>query len=266
MTRLRLAAIAVGLIFVASEARADKLSTCLSAVDAGQSLRFSGKLREARARFITCAAPSCPHVVRTDCARWATEIEASTPTLVVTASLDGHDVSDVSVTIDGESRQSSIDGIALPIDPGQHVIRGTRGSETVEERIVVAEGEKNRKLALTFPSERPAPPVGPPPPSASVAPAGNNPRVLPLVLAGVGTVALGGFAYFGITGKNDYGALERTCAPACTDRQVDAVHGKLLIADIALVVSAVSYASAVVLWLTAPSSTRSSSAKLTWLR
>jgi hypothetical protein len=65
------------------------------------------------------------------------------------------------------------------------------------------------------------------------------------VLGGIGLAALGAFGYFGVTGMNDASTLRATCAPACTDAQIQSVRWKLVAADSGLGVGVVSLVAAV---------------------
>ena len=60
------------------------------------------------------------------------------------------------------------------------------------------------------------------------------------VALGLGTVALGGFALFGISGRNRYDALIDRCAPNCPEDEAREVRKRLVAADISLVVGLVS--------------------------
>jgi hypothetical protein len=63
--------------------------------------------------------------------------------------------------------------------------------------------------------------------------------------------ALGVFGTFGVLGLTDANRLRATCVPACQSSDVDAVHTKLVVADVALGVGVVSLAVATWLGLSA---------------
>src|SRR5207248_1806862 len=85
-------------------ARADGArDECLKGSEEGIAARDRGNLRDARKRFVTCAADACPKAMRIDCARWLEDVEASIPTVVFGAKdARGGDIFDVSVYVDGE--------------------------------------------------------------------------------------------------------------------------------------------------------------------
>jgi hypothetical protein len=78
------------------------------------------------------------------------------------------------------------------------------------------------------------------------------------LLGGLGVAAMGVFATFGILGKNDADDLRATCAPGCAPSQVDAGRVKLVTADVALGVGAVSLVAAT--WIGVSGLTRSRAA------
>jgi hypothetical protein len=117
----------------------------------------------------------------------------------------------------------------------------------VEQAVVVREREKGRSVMVDFGSQpQAAPPEAPPAPSGGK----GGPPLAAWVLAGVGAVGLGGFAYFGLTGASDASNLRNTCAPRCSSSSVSDVRQKLLFADISLGAGVVSLAVAGVLLLT----------------
>ena len=94
---------------------------CLSANEASLTARSQQKLRDARAKLLTCAAPSCPRDVRDECTRGINEINAALPTIVFEAKDDaGADLIAVKVTMDGEVLTDHLEGTAIAVDPGAH--------------------------------------------------------------------------------------------------------------------------------------------------
>jgi hypothetical protein len=159
------------------DAQADEKETCVRAVEHAQVVRLDGKLREARAGFMTCARPVCPDAIREDCIRWVTEVDASLPSVVVDAIwADGRDVAGLTVLLDGQPLAGAAAGRAVTLDPGAHVFRfEVPGAAPVETRYVIKEGEKNRILHVTFapsaagtPAVAPAPVFSPAPAAAPV--------------------------------------------------------------------------------------------------
>lgn len=164
---------------------------------------------------------------------------------------------DVRVFVDGELVQQKLDGNRIEIDPGERTLRFERGSEPpIAKRILAREGEHNRPIDVVLGEpEKPAPkPLKPEQPAKVTR---HDTPIVPIVLAGVGLVGIGGFAFFAGTGKSDLDDLRSTCAPVCKQSDVDAAEQKILIGNISLGVGIVALGVAAVLFLTqAPSTTR----------
>jgi hypothetical protein len=223
-----------------SVARADSPEACFDAAVAGQEQRDAGKLVAARARFIACAKSTCPDEVQKDCTRWLGEVEASLPTIVFGArDADGHDLLDVRVTVDGTPSGDTAQGKPIALDPGTHRVKFEReGAASVEQMLVVRAGEKNRSVVVVFEGFE----------------GGARASRIPTatwVLAGVGVVGLGVFAYFGGRGLSDYRHFG--CEQGCTASDKSKVDTQFRIADIGLVIGVGALAAATVVWLVQPS-------------
>ena len=216
-----IAAILVGLFTAAADARADPKQVCAAAYEQTQSLRESGQLRDARLHAIACSAPTCSIYVTRDCRQWLTEIEALLPTVVFTAEDGaGAAAAAVRVTVDGQLVAEKLDGTAVSLDPGEHVVRfEMAGAEAVEQKVLIRQGEKNRKLSASF--EKAPPPTPPalsaavPPPQTLATPA-PAPRTagVPLwawISGGAGLVALGVSAGFGVSALEAQSKLVTAC-------------------------------------------------------
>jgi hypothetical protein len=144
------------------------------------------------------------------------------------------------VTLDGEPFATQLDGRPIEVDPGTHVLRGFfPGARTVELTVVVRATEKDRVIRLDLP--RPAPVIPPPAPRAPEAPPSQAwPPVATYVFGGVGALALGSFAYFGLSGKFQESHLSSTCRPNCSDDDINGVRRSYLAADISLGVAVVA--------------------------
>jgi hypothetical protein len=142
----------------AAEAGAADVQACLASSEKGQRARASGKLREARESFLVCGNESCPAIVRRDCAQWTSELTTALPTVVFGAKdKGGRDLFDVTVSVDGETIVSKLDGKAVFVDPGRHTVKlETAGAPPVTEVILVKEGEKSRVVNVTFAIGEPA--------------------------------------------------------------------------------------------------------------
>jgi hypothetical protein len=256
------------------DARADDTHECIVASNEGQVLRDEHKLVEATARFSLCARDVCPALVRKACLEWRGEVETQLPTVVLAArDATGHDLLEVRVLVDGKPLVEKLDGSAVAIDPGPHVVRfESAGRAPAEQDFILREGEKNRLVsvvvgpAVAVPGPTPAPAAsnrgGSGLSSGVVADRGEvRPHrpwpVASFILAGVGAAALGSFAYFGISGQADRNSLEQTCAPSmtCDPSDVASMRTKLIVADVSLGVGIVSLAVSLYLVITRPSNT-----------
>src|SRR5262245_15284720 len=80
-------------------AHAQTKEQCAQAYEQAQSLQMEHRLLEARAELQICTHERCPKTVSADCWRWLATVEASTPTLVITArSAAGEDLVDVTLS------------------------------------------------------------------------------------------------------------------------------------------------------------------------
>jgi hypothetical protein len=232
---------------------------CAAAYEATQERRNEGKLQAAREQAVVCSQRGCPAVVQQSCAAWLTEIEASLPTAVFDVrDAAGQETLDVRLYVDGAKVRDRLDGNAVPLDPGEHVLRfEIAGADPIEQRHVIREGDKLRRISVAFGAAggaAPAPsgttataPPAPPPDTGGGAPP------LAYVLGGLGIVGVGVFATLGAVALGEKGDLEDSCAPRCKEEQVDSIRTKLIVADVALGVGVISLGVATVLFITAPS-------------
>ena len=248
-----LAAIAVTSTLLIGEApaRADDRERCASAADQAQQLRDDGKYRRARENLLVCARDVCPAPIKRDCLDWLSQVEATAPTIVFSATDGGKDLADVKVSVDGTPVTDRLDGKPVQMDLGKHTVKFEYQGQTKEEDIIIGAGQKNRNVAVTFNHAAAPPPPAPaptPPPPVST----EGSLVPALVVGGLGVVALGSFAFFGLGGRSDVSDLERSCKPYCAENDVDKARTKLLIADISLGVGVVALGVATYLFITRP--------------
>lgn len=219
----------------------DERAACATTAEQAQELRAAHKLNEAKEKLIDCSRSSCPNVVSQDCTQWLSEVTAVTPSVVIDATdMAGHSVRAVHVWLDGVKVLDGLNGEALSVDPGTHQFRfEAEGMRTVEQQITLKESETNRSIAVRLASQQPPAPFAKSPEESQ---GSRLKATLPYALVGVGAVALGSFAYFGIKGKSEANDLADTCGATktCRQSQVDPVRHHLLIADISLGISLVS--------------------------
>lgn len=224
---------------------------CFEAYEGGQRLEKASKLRDAKAAFLTCADRHCPAQIRTDCTRWAEQVQAEQPSVVLVASsADGRDIVDVRVWMDGQILAEKLDGKPLEIDPGEHRFRfEPKGGRAVEASWLIRQREKGRSLSVTLGA----------PVSAGDRGTENGAKrsVLPYVLGGVGVVGLGMFTYFGLHGRSIQNDLDgRNCKPRCPKDEADEMDRSYLIANVSLGVGLVALGTAGYLYFTERSRVR----------
>jgi hypothetical protein len=256
VTLRRLSAISVVAWFVvgASHAHAgDEKATCIEAYEQAQKLRQEGHMSDAKKKLMVCVREVCPPVLRRDCDQWLTDLNQVMPSIVIAAKgPQGSDVAEVKVMMDGHVLTEHLDGKAISLDPGMHSFRFVYGQlPPIEQQLLLREGEKNRAVAISFSSAGPEAAAQQP-----TAPAASTEKHRPVpasvyVLGGVGMLALGSFAYFGLQGRSAASDLD-ACKPNCLEADVDRARTKLIIADVSLGVSVISLGTAVYLLLTRP--------------
>lgn len=227
----------------------------MTAYDHGQELRDGGRLREAREQLEICAQAGCPAVIVRECVPWLRELDAMLPSVVVAVrDAAGHDVMDARLWLDDRLVAERIDGTARVVDPGVRLLRVEYRGESIEQKVVVRQGEKNRLITIALPS-RPLelPPSSGAAPSASSGPAsgrgGGGTPVGVWVGLGVGALALGVFAHQGLSARSDLETLRTTCSPRCSDEAVAPARREALVADVALGTAVVALGIAAYLWL-----------------
>ncbi|MBS2013752.1 MAG: hypothetical protein JST00_12745 [Deltaproteobacteria bacterium] len=222
---------------------------CVAAHEEALSLRTQKKLHASRERFVACARSECPTVVRKECVEQLALVEKSAPTVALEAHDDkGNDTADVKVTVDGAPFAERLSGTAMNVEPGEHVFRFERSSDgkVIEQKVLVVEGDKNRKVIADYAALLPKPLPAPLP----AAPAPVERRSVPAIAYVSGGVALAGFgvfAGFALVGKGAEKDLANTCSPRCTDDQLSPVKRDYLVADIGLAVGVVAAVAAVIL-------------------
>ena len=232
VTSRPLFALGLALVLANADARADDgKQACIASHARGQELRLAGKWVAAAKDFRACSATTCPAAVTQDCLRWQDELRPLTPSVVIAATApDGTDTVDVRLIVDGVSMGDRLPTISVDLDPGEHTLRlehPTWGH--VEERIVVREREKDRKVAFEFPSRSRAIAESPPPPPA------EKTSTFGIAMLGVGGAAIATGAVFGVLGRIREDELAGSpCGRngTCATADVDVVRQRYWIAGI----------------------------------
>jgi len=122
---------------------------------------------------------------------------------------------------------------------------------------------KDRLVQVEFAPSPPTPRAAPRPansvegaateqPSASPTTADGGRGTLPWLLLAVGAASVGTGAGFAVWGHNSEAELRDSCAPHCTDSQVQRVHTQYLLSDISFGVGLISLSAATYLFLRHP--------------
>ncbi len=228
MNRLLASAVAAAILSSSSWAFADDKLDCISASEGAQKQREDRHLTKAREQFLVCSRDVCPGAVRKDCIEAMSDIDKRMPSVVVRAK-DGKgvDLVTVSVTIDGKLAADTLDGKSIRLDPGVHQFSfETPGQTTVDQKVVVAEGEHDRPVVITFgavvgstaePDENKSAPVG----------------AFVLIGAGVVSASVGAVFYALGLGQrstdltNGCGATQAAC-----DDEKSSIKTKLVVGDV----------------------------------
>ncbi len=201
-------------------ASAGDTQACDAAYDQAQTLRDAKKLVAAREQLRVCARRACPGFMVKDCTAWLAEAESRIPSVVLVASdATGAAQPDVTASIDGAGTPRKLDGTSWDVDPGQHSFAFFQPDGTkVETSVLVVEGQKAQRVAVTFGKPHPEPAVVQVP---DVAPAPTGPRApFPYkpVGYGVGGAGVLGIVIGSIFGVEALSTKSKNCdsAGACS--------------------------------------------------
>ena len=240
-------------------------AVCLAAHEEALALRGQKKPHAAHEKFVACARVECPTVVRRECGEQLALVEKDAPTVVLEARDEsGADTTAVKVSMDGSPLVPRLTGGAVDVEPGEHLFRFERASGApIEQRVLIVEGDKNRKVVAEFASlVAKAPGDALPPPLSERAP--KRVPVAAYVAGGIAVLGLGSFGFFALSGKSAESDLASGCSPSCSDAELSPVKRDYLIADVSLGIGVVAAVAAVLLVLPAlsdspPSSSRAAS-------
>lgn len=283
------ASIAIGLAawaaLVASTGWAQAAPTvgeCLAANQRAADLFAQNKLRSAQTEYLTCANPSCPEQVRTECTLRAEEVGAGVPTLMVTVKdASGNDLVSVKVTADGGPVAEAMNGTPIRFDPGPHTFTfEVPGQPVVKRDFVLSQGEKGRRETVVIgeaaPLARPEPVLTPIPP-APPPPLALPPNRPPWGLYVAGSIGTAGVLVGAITGGLTFAkksVVQGECTRSgsagpyqCSDRGFNALNaGRALglTSSIAWGVAAAGLGTAAVLYFRGPQAKRTQTAEWHW--
>jgi hypothetical protein len=250
--------------------------TCSGAWKAAVEKQKAGHLSEARELFGSCRQASCLPAVRKECAKQFDQLEGDIPSVVaVVTDASGEPRTDVEVKVDGHLLATNLDGRSVAVDPGVHEFSFSSKDGDVfgTQKIMVAEGQRNRLISAAVPgaegdvTEKPKKPAmaaakrpaatkvslaatHAPDTStsagegddsndsgadATVTKPGSNfhTPALTYVFAATGLVGLGGAGLLTYWGRKDATSLS-VCSPHCPQSSADHIHQLYLGADVAL--------------------------------
>jgi hypothetical protein len=240
---------------------------CLSSNETSIKLGSDHKLRDERAQLLICSASTCPTDIRNACTKRMGDVNAALPTVVFEAKdPTGNDLGAVTITMDGRPLVDHLDGSAIPMDPGAHDFTfDVTGQATAKKRLVIYEGEKNRRerivigvAASTAPTtdasatKTPMGVVTPPPDTSKSSTSYWTGRRIGGVVAGAtGVVGVGVGGILGLVAKSQYSSA---AGETGTARQTDSAHAVTTgnVATVVVCVGGALAAAGLVIWLTAP--------------
>jgi hypothetical protein len=167
---------------------------------------------------------------------------------------------------DGTPIAKAVWGIALPVDPGDHVVEASGPGRKLWSTHIVAVGAQSVTVKvpaleadIATAAAPPASSPNPAPSAATTSDSGNSKgqRTIALVVGGVGVVALGVAGAFALGAKSTYDKADCHDGNECTQAGYTDRRSAISSARTATIITGIGAAAlvgGVVLWLTAPSS------------
>jgi hypothetical protein len=211
----------------------------------GQRLALDHEPLAAKERFLRCSRAGCPRPIRSDCIDQLARAERSVASAVIV--VDGRDAGALRVLVDGAPAPSVLEGRAIEVEPGPHVVRvesARRG--VVEETWTAIEGLKLERVTVRFPDALP------PTAGSATPPPGRRLTFPVMALGGLSVVAVTSFGIFGLKSISMSDDLHARPAERLTPDDVAALERSLVIADVSLGVFVASFAAAALLYLLQP--------------
>ena len=136
-----LVATLVGGSWLGAARAAEEPLTCAQAYEKAQEEKTAGRLNAAIQHLKSCIDPSCAKFIREDCVRWMDQTESALPTVVFSVREDGKDLTDVEIQCDNKPLTGTLDGKALPVDPGLHdFVFSIQGLAPMGRQVLIREG------------------------------------------------------------------------------------------------------------------------------
>jgi hypothetical protein len=152
-----------------------------------------------------------------------------------------------------------LSGRAVELNPGPHQLRVVLPPfEPFVEQVFFTEGDRFRVVDVKFTTPRPL--TETPSTTSGTTPTDVEPyRPVPIatyVFGGIGVAAAISGGVWGISNVALRSDMEDQCSPNCTDKSIDVLKQRALIADISWGVSIVSFATAATLYFLRPEETQ----------
>jgi hypothetical protein len=224
-------------------AYADEKAECAKAYEQTQRLRQESNAVRAIEDADRCAQPSCPDLLRNECATWAKELRASVARIVIhVRGGDGCAAEQANVVSSPRARR---DGDGWMIDPGvqELTVSDPSSSRTKKVQFDLRPGER-REIDVDFAEPNATCAKGGGASSADASSRRIPPVSVGLASVGAGFIVLGGA--LGIIGAGKRSDLE-DCKPCSQDR-LDAVKPYFVIGDTVAAIGLVSIGAAIAVY------------------
>ncbi|HET9960065.1 MAG TPA: hypothetical protein VFQ61_36485 [Polyangiaceae bacterium] len=214
-----------------SDAAADG---CIAQHRQAQVERSHGRLLAAHEQLRRCLLPACSPILREACATLLADIERDTPSVVLAAESPNGDLLNVTVEDAGKRIASRLDGVPIPLDPGEHQLEfRAAGMVPLNKVVVLRAGDRNRRIAVRL--EPVALEISPhatlPPALPPNAPTTTRSHVWNYTLIGAGSAVGVAAIWMGASAMRDYRDAEDSCSPLCSEGRISAIHTKAIVAD-----------------------------------
>jgi hypothetical protein len=226
----------------------------VAANESAQDLERTGKLVEAQAQLLTCAAKACPKLVQQDCSdRLQAVAKRLAAVVLVPKDDDGLDVTGAVLAIDGAARPEALDGKPVFVNPGPHTFTVTAAGRVPGSlKLTLGEGDQGRREVFVLKVSGGGRPEEGPAATAAVGreaePAARAGHGVPgwigwsAIGAGVAGIAVG--SIYGLVALGKHSKLDRECpnrvCPAVTADDIQeyasdmsAQHVDATVADVA---------------------------------
>lgn len=262
----------------AAWAQDDDVRACAGAYEQAQVMRNSGKLRESEEQLRICVRDVCPDFVKIDCGQWLSDVRREMPSVILMVVDNvGTELTDVTVSIDGQPVSIPSGGAPIEVNPGPHELTFEREGVTRTENVNVRQGEKNRVVRVEFvtvvdtdgdgvldpqdacpqqPGDAAHQGCAPPPVAREPEPSGlSGLQVGGIVAGGVGVLGMGTFVVAGLSSRNLVAETKDKCPDGKCPPSVDLDKAERdesrlnLIANIGLGVGVAGLATGIVLFV-----------------